>query len=802
MSRRGTGLVVHTSILAALLALPHWAGHASPAPSTAAVPGLLQLTAGESAVFTVPHAGAVEREATVRLEEYAGSDVVVRLTAVSEAGEPFGSGRLIALDALEHREEQIGDVPGVGSASALRVESLEGEGAVAIVLPFAWERVAPAATASRRRAVRIATTSQLIDQAEAAGTIDSETALVYRVYALFGDARLPTQYQGRSDRSEDSLYLAEVRHRFSSLSPTTQAIVEPFLTPPAYPASWINAASRGIGASASPPLCAIFSDRWTGVNTTNGMARVWYRVESDDALRANGVAAEIDARIWPALSGMMPTHLPLSDFAESCNGGSGRLDIYLVDAPKSLAVPYRGCAAVPVFILLKRTAPFSLAAHEIFHAFEFSFPLAGCIFDRAKYRWWAEASAEWAQDFVYPADQTEHGKAPAFLGVPERSLDDPDDQHAYGAYLFPFFVRQKAGGTAVIRQAWENCATQPALEAIDQALPGGFAAVWPEFVVSNWNRDPITDYASWDALREAAARAGGGIFDVRLSGMDAVDTIDVDLPRLSATYKHYKFSDDLVRTVAFWNGATSELTLQDEYQTDAVSQDRKKGARVQALVKIRNQSWKLEDWTNRQFVTYCRDMVNERIEELVIIISNSEFSDRNRRLQPAGLAPLVWISNMGCWQWKGVASLAATNGTTTINIETNVTWKRQSGTPPYVVYAAEGTENWRVSGPCNGSGSFPLNAAQGHLRTYNFSPASGRNHRAYFASGLDTHSVTVSCPEGKTATFTLVPWLIVPPESLPDGSQLLRVEPAGKFINHVTPSNEVVWQWQFEALRQ
>lgn len=50
------------------------------------------------------------------------------------------------------------------------------------------------------------TTDELIDKAIADGRIDAETGLRYKVFALFGDARLPAEFRGKappvsSDRS-------------------------------------------------------------------------------------------------------------------------------------------------------------------------------------------------------------------------------------------------------------------------------------------------------------------------------------------------------------------------------------------------------------------------------------------------------------------------------------------------------------------------------------------------------------------------------------------------------------------------
>ena len=800
------------------------AASAASAPDASRVTKAPGLVAGEALVLAAGDGSglvlAPADDPIIRFVEVEGAEVVVRLTTIDRRGGEIGSGRVIVVGAAEDRTVRLRDELAREALNGveLRVEVLQGAGRVMLTsIDANGYGLQPQADATppRHRAVApplpTPTSVSLIDKAETSGALDGETALLYRVYALFSDARLPTQYRGDDSKIEDSLYMAEVRYRLATLSPATQAALLPFLTPPAYRGSWTTAAA---GSSLTtldntPPPCQFFSDNWGSVDTSNNLVRVWYRLDiPDDARNARSLAGTIDATIWPKLSGLMTTgHLPLADLNERCNGGNGRLDIYLVDAPRSFTLPYTGCSHVPVFILLKRTEGNALAAHEIFHAFQFSFPLGGCIFDE-KYHWWAEASAQWAQDFVFPSDQREQSAASSLLDVPEQPLDLSNDPHWYGAYLLPFFVYRKTRSADFVRASWENCASQPALEALDQALPGGFEAVWPEFVKYNWNRDPVENYKTWDGLTATAAEAGGTLGALP----DAVNTLKLDLPRLSATYKHFYF-DDSVRTIAFWNGVTSKLSLEAriqelgvQYQLDPASADEKRGARVQALIKIGN-TWTTEDWTDRPFVTLCRDVLAERIDELVLIISNSEFKTRDRKLKPPALAPLLWVSNMGCWRWKGTATFTDDCGLT---ISTNVTWTRPAASlgPPFVYYQAEGTENWSSSGDCcNGSGALPILPELAKLFTYNFTPTQGSFHRSYWGAGVDNRDVTTICPGPPAISFQygLAAWLFHPVQPIQPGlpfSRFLLVNANGRVMDDSFTIAGDEFKWHFEAQRE
>jgi hypothetical protein len=112
------------------------------------------------------------------------------------------------------------------------------------------------------------TSDHLIDQALARGEIDSETALTYKVFAAFGDPRLPAAYHGDDSQLVDSHILAEVQARYAGLSATTQATLNPFLIPPAYVGSWDEplpaAPDRGpLAPNDTPPPCENLDfDRW------------------------------------------------------------------------------------------------------------------------------------------------------------------------------------------------------------------------------------------------------------------------------------------------------------------------------------------------------------------------------------------------------------------------------------------------------------------------------------------------------------------------------------------------------------
>jgi hypothetical protein len=285
--------------------------------------------------------------------------------------------------------------------------------------------------------------------------------------------------------------------------------------------------------------------------------------------------------------------------------------------------------------------------------------------------------------------------------------------------------------------------------------------------------------------------------------------LTLGLPRLSATYKHFKF-DDSARMIVFWNGVTTNLVLRDrmlggsQYENDSASGEQTKGAHITALIKLGGQ-WKSEDWTNLKYMTYCRDMTAERIEELVLMISNSEFRSRDRKLEAPGLAPVFWATNMGCWKWKGKVKYSDPGGQA---IDTDVTWTREAASqpPPSISYKAEGTVTWRVSNEsCKGSATTPIEGFA-TLTTYNYITSAGTFHRGYTAAGAESKNTTLNCGTA-TLPWAFGAWLSTPlvpfmPGLL--GARLLTVNGDGRVMDdkHSLAPGTGEWKWHFESERQ
>ncbi len=511
----------------------------------------------------------------------------------------------------------------------------------------------------------------LIDQALSTGQIDEETALTYKVFATFGDARLPAAYRGATSPLTHSSALEEAAARFDSLSDATQQTLAPFFTPPAYQGSWANPTpTGGLRGQANLRCTASLDADWTFAERSSGHVRVWYDKTKTSLVYAGAALDALENDIWPKLIGTLGLEKPLPDNDFICDGGNDRLDVYLVDMSvrgtnainlgetQDGSYVKEACKHSSVYIMASDSASVSdleaILAHEFTHAIQWAYESAAC---HAAYGWFNDATANWAIEYVYHAKNFEHSPyATWFFETPEKSLDDRTRKDGkigrdYGAYVFFQFLEQTLTA-ATIKSVFDATKTKAtSLEAVDSSIPGGLDKQWPEFAKTLWNQAPIdakpASFKSWDGLTEtpALAKELPNKTSMDLNGKPEDKTeFETQVLNVSAKYYHFSFSDPATRSVLFHN-------------TFFENRQRGEKVHVQALWKPEGgQPWVEEDWTDDEWVGFCRDLKNQRLEELVVIVSSAEWR-YNTYPVTAATVPSLKRNNLGCYKFKGTTTL-------------------------------------------------------------------------------------------------------------------------------------------------
>ncbi|MBC8076061.1 MAG: hypothetical protein H7Y32_08305, partial [Chloroflexales bacterium] len=476
---------------------------------------------------------------------------------------------------------------------------------------------------------------------------------------------------------------------------------------------------QAAGANTRVATAAANPNRWETTCKTSANIKVWYHPYNDgDAATARSICEIVDGTIWPQLVPFIG-HGPLPDDTMPHTGGDARFDIYLVDSSSTLSFPLDKCEQTPTYMLVNRAGHTrSQLAELLMRAILRGHDVASCD----EYEWLFWATTNWAMDYVFPQDNAEHALAPAYLdeaGLPLNYGYGPDgvvplplpggELFADGAYLWPFYLARELGDSDLVGALWDRSREPDSLAMTNDVIPGGFKRQWPAFARANWNREPVDMYTLADNLPVGATAIVSE--EVRLAG---APSRHFDMPAkveyLAAEYYHFTFPDDSVRSVLFSNPFAPDLGSPNPHAT------------VQAIYHTDAGGWTLENWTDKQFAPFCRDLRAERITELTVIVSNSDWQGR-KPLEPFQPAMLD-ATNMACRGWafeaeatftgkgKNYNEITTTTAKGTFELLRDDTGKSRFGYH-FEMYKPTGNATWthsRVDNGCgsSGSGSYTL----------------------------------------------------------------------------------------------
>lgn len=471
----------------------------------------------------------------------------------------------------------------------------------------------------------------LIDADRKAGRLSAEQALTYRVFAEFGDRRLPVKYRGDDGGEADESVIREVSAAYPTMSRRAKRTLYPFFLPPPAKGSWANLKSGALASAAQDDeefeedTCdseQLAGKEWGTASGAGGKLRIWWLKDNkEDAARAPQLLRELATIAYPRMKAAMGRDLK-SDASSPCfHGPDGALDIYLIPRiAKGRAMSIPSAQSPKNNLICDGTASFIVAesgyrppkrwdlAHELFHSFQYLFPYQG---DCRDYLWFDEGSANWGANMAFPNDNDEHFYN-YFLWYPERSLPTED----YGSWVFDLFLERTVGRDA-IRGIYEEFGRQAAVPAIDKAI-GGFRKRWKEFTKYAWNRDPIagSSFQAWDAIPDRPLAGYQKEMEPQhlfLAGQkQRTAYARAGMDRLARQYHWFTVTDDKLRELKFVNPQPGDEDFG-----------------VQAIVTVNGQQ-RVEDWTGRRTVTFCRDKGDQNVTELVLMYSNAKREEGQR----------------------------------------------------------------------------------------------------------------------------------------------------------------------------
>ncbi len=465
--------------------------------------------------------------------------------------------------------------------------------------------------------------------------LDAETKLLYKVYAAFGDPKLPKEYASNIMFRSSNEVMYEVRTKYTIFSKETQAKLAPFLKRPEEEGSYFNLRygskttkkTSGLipNAYAIRPNTSIYTEFFT---STDNKVKVWYpNVDTNSgAIFGAGnvtVSAANAKKMAKKVKGYLDNDKIISKFktlmgrnlmSDGTKGGDGKLDIYIAPTGEDLAITYaENGTPTASHILLNTTLTDdkvlkTTLAHEIFHSFQYVYK-----YNTTRDNWWGEATAVWSEDFIYPAANTEQEWLERFINYPEVELfkETPPRDHHYAAYIFSYFMT-KTLGKDLMKKTWEGCESKPCVDAIDDAMDGGFEKQWKKFTLWNYNKAPAKFYTDSGGFPNVSSDSGQYTADVHITDEDTeVDT---------ETLKPLTSEIDNVINLIKPEDKIKQLVFEDLNNFTGKSDK----AGIKAVIYYENGKKEIEDWTDKNKRSFCIENKEEDFQKVVLILSNGE----------------------------------------------------------------------------------------------------------------------------------------------------------------------------------
>ena len=440
---------------------------------------------------------------------------------------------------------------------------------------------------------------QLIQAALDAGQIDLGTSLLYRAYAVFGDAKLPAAFVGSGPAEEDTALFGDVEQARPTLPQAILEQLQPYLLRPDDPESAFNKGrptgrERRAAAIPDSETCSGTAREWITARSTLHPVRAWALCLGTAG--GNATARNNLFRVLDVVDKAYGKMVELMGPAKADLYGDEAIDIYVVppaaDVPRASGdyaiegvrgvapaqPPFvgrtsSGYVMLPTWRLAERDYQLTVI-HELFHVLQFAHN-----YRLADY-WFTEASATWASFHfnrtapVRPADNAAlHRERFGGFQASGDGLLSVAGQHEYFAYIWPFFMEQETSATR-IGSAWDrfgDVSTQQAATAeLDALLP--FKDNLRRFAVRNIDQqllpgDPVaTRYKKLDGVfPEAEFRPR--YTDYPLDGTQVI-THQLDIPGLAARYLRFLVGEASgVQSVEFDFG---NLSGRDHLSIDAL----------------------------------------------------------------------------------------------------------------------------------------------------------------------------------------------------------------------------------------
>lgn len=456
-----------------------------------------------------------------------------------------------------------------------------------------------------------------------AGKITEEQAVVLGLKAVFAPEDLPAEYKVKGSVEVKPSINAELQwisDNLDNMAPATRDKLEPFILPPTDPRSFFYP-----GNNAEDYVSKLSFLTAGAAYAAQEDTRVWDKVvyEVPDS---SGKSVTIHYYTLPAASdaekaAMKQRALQVREaiatawpkFKELLRVEPDQsFDAYITDLREDASwglawwnSQTRRCE-MSVHYELDGDKLKSTTAHELFHCFQLYIPHRFSLKAPEK-SWLFEATATWAEHFVYPRANVEHRWLNYFFQSLYWKRVAFNGCHEYSNYPLFFFASDFLNDKDYVRRTLAAAKTKDVATSVMESMPD-FADKYAKFAVYNWNKDPFLLYRDPPKFPSTGAY-GASVGSWEFKGPD-LQYYDELLRPGAMSYWHFTFDQDTkkINKVVF----NLMVNISNPYFT------------CQALLKVGNE-WVVEDWTGIKERSFCRERPGENLQEAVVIFANGDF---------------------------------------------------------------------------------------------------------------------------------------------------------------------------------
>ncbi|HBQ64922.1 MAG TPA: hypothetical protein DD727_08420 [Clostridiales bacterium] len=469
------------------------------------------------------------------------------------------------------------------------------------------------------------TSFDLIEKELKEEKITEKEAIHMQLQAAFQPEALPGKYRGAAldTRYGMNYELQWVIDHWETLSEAEKKQFEPYILPLDHANSLFNPAARVKENTFSliPVVRAVTSD-WKYENIQPGgssttVTIAYYMPDNEPAEDKSWIQENVTRikaalnKAWPkykALLGVEPTKnftLYMGDISNlALTHGVSNKKLTGVHGFATWGSGENCLIAIEKSLMNEQLD--SAVVHELFHCFQFYVGLTSFSSNRDML-WLMEATAVWAEDFIYHDSMTEWDYLDAFFDSVHQDLIIANKKHEYGSYLFFYFLSQHLGNNDYIRDILEDARWGDIPDTITTMVED-YKEVFPVFALYNWNQAP------WKKYKDTPT------FPDKIPSSAILDCLDMEpakteyaeeLGKGSIRYMHHVFHEDInkIRKVIF---DFSKINIDENISR-------------QALIKV-DGAWIFADWNDVAKREFCRKTAGENVQEVILILSNANLS--------------------------------------------------------------------------------------------------------------------------------------------------------------------------------